>query len=359
MKKLKKIIVILSILSSSGFIFLLGIVCVASATYEQQGLLVSKKADEHNKAKEYTGATLPLSSQVESYREYIYVQAEEAGIAEYTDLLLAVMMQESGGEGKDVFNCLDITAGTETDITAEASIEQAINIFKDYIKRVNVKHPKDMLNIRLVLQAYNFDKKYISFALGYSKGWSQDATYLYARQKSNYQQRTGAEAQTLGIWNYGDQYYTDHVLQYYTYIERKPEDDTEEDGKKKDVVYIAIKRLGCLYRWGGVGPTLFDCSGLVYYCYKKAGVYTGMRTTASGYKEIAIPISEEEAEPGDLVFFTDSEGNTHHVGIYKGNGKMIHAPQEGECVEISEIWRTETVTFGRLSDAESEVSNEK
>lgn len=99
------------------------------------------------------------------------------------------------------------------------------------------------------------------------------------------------------------------------------------------------------------GPDKFDCSGLVYYCYKLSGKYTGARLTAAGYKNIAAPITQEQAVPGDLVFFTRKNGITHHVGIYVGNGLMIHAPKPGDYVKYGTIERTnETVSFGRLSN---------
>lgn len=113
------------------------------------------------------------------------------------------------------------------------------------------------------------------------------------------------------------------------------------------IIAEAEKHLGKAYVWGATGPNTFDCSGLVYYVYQETGRYTGGRTTAAGYRAIATPITEVEAQPGDLVFFT-SGGNTHHIGIYAGNGQMIHAPQTGDVVKYGAIWRTETVSFGRL-----------
>lgn len=122
-----------------------------------------------------------------------------------------------------------------------------------------------------------------------------------------------------------------------------------KSGKK--VVDCAMKYLGCPYEWGATGPNSFDCSGFVYYVFKETGVYTGGRASAAGYKSIATPISEEEAQPGDLVFFTNATDGTHHIGIYIGEGKMIHAPQTGDVVKISSIWRdSDTVSFGRLSN---------
>ena len=109
------------------------------------------------------------------------------------------------------------------------------------------------------------------------------------------------------------------------------------------------KQLGKPYKYGATGPDEFDCSGLVYYVFKETGKYTGQRLSAAGYRSVSTPVSQQEAQSGDLVFFIKS-GNTHHVGIYIGNGQMIHAPRTGDVVKISDVWRNgEIVTYGRLA----------
>ena len=77
-------------------------------------------------------------------------------------------------------------------------------------------------------------------------------------------------------------------------------------------------------------PAVFDCSGLVQYCYKKVGVSLP-RTT---YDQINCgkAVSQSDLKPGDLIF-----PNTGHVGLYIGNGKMIHAPKNGDAIKISNI----------------------
>lgn len=107
-------------------------------------------------------------------------------------------------------------------------------------------------------------------------------------------------------------------------------------GEGREVVLeLAYKQLGKKYVWGAEGPNSFDCSGLTYYVYKNALGKTIPRTSAaqSNYGQY---IPKGELQAGDLIF-SGANGKVSHVGIYIGNGKMIHAPQSGDVVKISEI----------------------
>ncbi|SFE68658.1 cell wall-binding repeat-containing protein [Peptostreptococcus sp. D1] len=105
---------------------------------------------------------------------------------------------------------------------------------------------------------------------------------------------------------------------------------------RNKIVQLAKAQLGKPYVWGAVGPNSFDCSGFTQYVYRNAAKYNLSRTTKTQIVEGKV-VSESNAKPGDLVFF----GNpVHHVGIYIGNGKMIHAAgteKNPECVKIGEI----------------------
>jgi cell wall-associated NlpC family hydrolase len=94
---------------------------------------------------------------------------------------------------------------------------------------------------------------------------------------------------------------------------------------------IAMRYLGVPYVWGGASPRGFDCSGLVMYVYAQLGIslahYTGAQWSST------IPISESQAQPGDLVFFN----GVSHVGIYIGGGQMVNAPHTGSVVRIDSI----------------------
>ncbi|MGZ4384263.1 MAG: NlpC/P60 family protein [Gaiellaceae bacterium] len=97
------------------------------------------------------------------------------------------------------------------------------------------------------------------------------------------------------------------------------------------VVSIAMQYLGVPYRWGGADPSGFDCSGLVMYVFSKVGISLP-HYTVDQYNG-GTPVSRDQLEPGDLVFF-DGLG---HVGIYIGGNQFIHAPQTGDVVKISEL----------------------
>jgi len=97
------------------------------------------------------------------------------------------------------------------------------------------------------------------------------------------------------------------------------------------VVGIAMQYLGTPYVWAGAAPGGFDCSGFVMYVYSQVGVSLPHNAAAQyGY---GVPVSRDQLQPGDLVFF-DGLG---HVGIYIGGGQFIHAPHTGDVVKISSL----------------------
>jgi cell wall-associated NlpC family hydrolase len=92
----------------------------------------------------------------------------------------------------------------------------------------------------------------------------------------------------------------------------------------------AVKLVGAPYRYGGMSPKGFDCSGLVLYSYRQAGVTLPHSTEQQ--RHLGKPVRRSELRPGDLVFF-DQRGKKHgHVALYVGNGEMVHAPSSGKRV---------------------------
>ncbi|WP_337988516.1 C40 family peptidase [Lysinibacillus sp. JNUCC 51] len=113
-----------------------------------------------------------------------------------------------------------------------------------------------------------------------------------------------------------------------------------------DAISTAKQFLGRSYVWGGSNPsTGFDCSGLVQWSYKQAGV--SLPRTASQQYLATQRISASEARVGDLVFFSYGSG-VAHVGIYLGNNMMIDAQNKGVVIESLDWWNQYLVGFGRI-----------
>jgi len=112
-----------------------------------------------------------------------------------------------------------------------------------------------------------------------------------------------------------------------------------------NVVAYASNFLGTPYLWGGTTPSGFDCSGFTQYVYRHFGISVG-RTTYDQIND-GVGVSRDQLQPGDLVFFGKG-GNPTHMGMYVGNGAMIHAPHTGDVVKISPINRSDYITARRV-----------
>ncbi|MET8074300.1 NlpC/P60 family protein [Streptomyces sp. NPDC005271] len=114
--------------------------------------------------------------------------------------------------------------------------------------------------------------------------------------------------------------------------------------KAAQAVAFAKAQVGKPYVWGATGPNSFDCSGLTQAAWKTAGVSLP-RTTWDQVKA-STRVSTSDLQPGDLVFFYD---DISHVGLYIGNGMMIHAPKPGDVVKKAPI--TEMPIYGSVRPA--------
>ncbi|MBD0671995.1 C40 family peptidase [Streptomyces sp. CBMA156] len=94
----------------------------------------------------------------------------------------------------------------------------------------------------------------------------------------------------------------------------------------------AVRMIGSPYVYGAAGPHAFDCSGLMYYSWRQAGVTLPRTSQAQAYAGQRISLSE--ARPGDLVIFYR---DMHHVGMYAGGGVIVHAPRPGARVRYESV----------------------
>ncbi len=137
----------------------------------------------------------------------------------------------------------------------------------------------------------------------------------------------------------------------YTDYEIPPEALSDE--RFAAMIAEAEKYLGYPYVWGGSSPsTSFDCSGFVCWVINQSGVGSVGRTTAQGIFNHTTPITPSEAKPGDIIFFTgtyDSGSAVSHVGIYAGNGMMIHCGNPISYASVNTpYWQSHFYSYGRL-----------
>lgn len=103
---------------------------------------------------------------------------------------------------------------------------------------------------------------------------------------------------------------------------------------------IAVHQKGDPYRYGAAGPGAFDCSGLTFYAFRKAG-FKHIPRTSSAQAHFAKHIRRSNMRRGDLIFFYDG-GGVYHVGVYAGFSHghrwVLHAPYSGTRVRTDKLW---------------------
>ena len=118
-----------------------------------------------------------------------------------------------------------------------------------------------------------------------------------------------------------------------------------------DVIDYGLRFKGVPYVWGGTTPNGFDCSGFTSYVFRNEANKIIPRTAAAQYA-YSQKISHANAEPGDLVFFSNSGSRVTHVAIYAGNNRILHA-SSSKGVNMGYIydgyWNKRLVGFGRIN----------
>ncbi|MFC5177493.1 C40 family peptidase [Nocardioides taihuensis] len=120
------------------------------------------------------------------------------------------------------------------------------------------------------------------------------------------------------------------ATRHHRIIERKVDDATR----------VAVHQKGDPYQYGAAGPGRFDCSGLTYFSFRKAG-FRHIPRTSSGQAQWARHVKKHKARRGDLIFFRNS-GGVYHVGVFAGrhHGEkyVLHSPYSGAKVRREKIW---------------------
>ena len=120
---------------------------------------------------------------------------------------------------------------------------------------------------------------------------------------------------------------------------------------RASVAAYAARFQGLTYLWGGTSPAGFDCSGLVHYSYRQAGIVVPRDSPDQALAVTPVPLGTEE--PGDLYFFARDDGRIYHVGFVSARGRMLHAPERdgsGRIVDedLDDERRAHLVAAGRF-----------
>ena len=275
----------------------------------------------------------PVSAEVEAYEPLIQQYARQHGIPEYTELIKAVMMQESGGRGNDPMQASECGYNTRYPNTPngitdpEYSINVGIQNLAACLSAAEVENPIDMEHIKLALQGYNFGNGYISWAKTNYGGYS----YANAVEFST------TQAERLGWDSYGDTQYVSHVLRYYPYGR------AFTGGGNQAIVEVALTQLGNeggqpYWSWYGFEGRVEWCACFVSWCANECGyIDTGVIPKFAGCVLGSQWVKDRgqwqdgsfEPSAGHIIFFDwEGDGETDHVGIV-------------ECVENGTVYTVE------------------
>ena len=281
-----------------------------------------------------------VSVEVRQYESIIWHYASLYGMEAYTELIKAVMMQESGGRGQDPMQSSECGYNKQypqiaNGITDPAySIECGVQMLRDSIQMADVKNPIDITRIKLALQGYNFGNAYIEWAI------EKDGKYTAA----NAAEYSDMMAQRMGWSGYGDKEYASHVLRYYVFRE------VAQGGGSKAIVEVALSQVGNVggepyWRWYGFSGREEWCACFVSWCAEQCGYIESGVVPKFAYCPNGVAWFQERGrwkgwgyvpESGDIIFFDfDSDGISEHVGIveYVEDGRIytVEGNYEDEC----------------------------
>ena len=280
------------------------------------------------------------------WADYLGKILKEYGIDDYVNYLLAIMQVESGGTAVDVMQSSESLGLPPNSLDTESSIKQGCKYFSELLASAKGQGIED---INAVIQSYNYGGGYLGYVAGNGKKHSFTLAENFSQDKSGGTKVTYTNPIAVarnGGWryNYGNMFYVELVSQYLTVTHF-------DDKTVQAVMNEALKYQGWKYVYGGDNPnTSFDCSGLVQWCYGKAGI--SLPRVAQAQYDVTQHIPLSEAKAGDLVFFhsTYNSGSyVSHVGIYVGNNQMYHAGDPiGYADLTSSYWQQHLIGAGRM-----------
>lgn len=279
--------------------------------------------------------TANVSPLVEQWRSDVERYAEKYGVSEYVELILAMIAQESGGDADrypDIMQSSESAGNSPNAINdPQKSMDQGIRYFASLVQ----SGKEAGVDIDTILQSYNFGGGYISFVRDHYGGKHSEAAARAFSSKM---------AAKMGWSSYGDVKYVEHVRSHMHM------GSSENAVENYDTMYRMMKEYeGVPYVFGGTSKSGIDCSAMSQKLYQSIGISIP-RIAQEQYNAVSH-ISESEARPGDLVFFTgtyNAGSYITHVGVYTGNGQFFHAGgSHCQFSSLSGYYREHFVGFGR------------
>jgi cell wall-associated NlpC family hydrolase len=301
--------------------------------------------------------TAKVNEAVLAWEPVVRQFAEEHGIPDYVEVILAIMMVETGGNGLDVMQSsesLGLPPNTITDPIM--SINVGVRHFASVINDSKSKG----LDFWTPVQSYNFGSGFNNFVKNNGEQYTFELASNFSKNLAN--GKTVQYSNPIADFNgnfrfaYGNMYYVMLVQQYLSpgagggigNVDASPLGPEVYQALMNEV----LKYNGWPYSWGGSSPsTSFDCSGLIQYAFKQFG-YDLSRTAAEQHAH-SIPVAEPQ--PGDLIFFKGTNparppGSITHVGIYIDEQRMYDANNGG--IGFSNwnqgYWKQHFAGFGRV-----------
>lgn len=287
-----------------------------------------------------------VSTEVLVHKPLLEKYARQYGIEEYIHVLLAIIQVESGGTLKDVMQSSESLGLPPNSLSTEESIKQGCKYFSELVASAEAKG----CDLNAVIQSYNYGGGFLDYVSIRGKKCTFQLAENFSRDKSGgakviYTNPIAVEKNGGWRYHYGNMFYVLLVSQYLTVAQF-------DDETVQAIMDEALKYEGWRYVFGGAFPTTsFDCSGLVQWCFGKAGI--SMPRTAQEQYNVTQHIPLSEAKAGDLVFFHSTyNAGTYitHVGIYQGNNRMFHAGDPiGYADLTSSYWQQHLASVGRIS----------
>ena len=272
-----------------------------------------------------------VSSDVLKYKYLVEEYCNKYEIPDQVNIVLAIMMQESGGRGLDPMQSSECGFNMEYPRVPNGITDPVYSIEVGVQNWASVW--KEAGELKLALQGYNFGNGYIQWA-------KERGGYTLENAK----EFSSMMASKLGWSAYGDVLYVEHVMRYITPVSLGDETFTA-------MMNEVLKYEGYPYVFGGETPeTSFDCSGLTRWAYKSIGVQ--LPRTAQQQYDVMRHIPLSEAKPGDLVFFSNTYATSDyitHVGIFIDANTIYHAGNPIGYTNINtNYWQRHLVCAGTI-----------